>query len=74
MHSCVVSRLRMKSTRSFLGTAQNAHCLDGSRHGGTVFSLSGKCSCCTVVTRPGVVREPLRGPLSDDLLVAEVLE
>jgi hypothetical protein len=28
---------------------------------GTVFSLSGKCSGCTVVTRLGVVREPLRG-------------
>jgi hypothetical protein len=27
----------------------------------TVFSLSEKCSRCTVVTRLGVVREPLRG-------------
>ena len=41
----------------------------------TVFSLFGKCSGCTVVTRLGVVREPLRGDLfSDDLLVAEDLE
>jgi hypothetical protein len=70
MQSCVVSRLRMR-TRSNL-ERQNMRIASTVHNIGELwFSLSEKCSAANAVTRPEVVRVPLRGLPLMIFLVAE---
>jgi hypothetical protein len=71
MQSCVVSRLRMKNAfrtpeRRRMRIASTVHDI-----GELWFSLSERCSAANAVTRPEVVRAPLRGLPQMIFLVAE---
>jgi hypothetical protein len=65
MQSCVVSRLRMKN--AFRTPERRRMRIAGELW----FSLSEKCSAANAVTRPEVVRAPLRGLPQMIFLVAE---